>query len=350
MKSLVCNVFGMAVGVACLALILNRPSVADEEKAAQEQKHVIVVKSDDGTTSQEQEHVIIVKAGDEKVDVAEALKKALHGKLDGMPADIQEKIKQKLKAVKELRDSKTALSARVLELKEGEDGKHIVVQVEPKDGADEASQTGQVIQLKTIMVGSDEEAGTVEQSASQQQQQTATVVAKAMGGGEEDHVAVAVAVDGQGGAENAQAKTITVTVKDGQVLINGKPVKIPALKAVKKGEVKVEVSADAKTGETKTSDGAIQYEVTIVGDDAKDTEGTHKMQWRAVNVKPGPGEPKVGVFTVAPGMPMTHALRFQAMPAAKAHADVVKRLKGIESELKQIRKLLEEMQQEDADD
>ena len=41
MKFLVCNVFGMALGVTCLALILNRPSAADEEKAAQEQKHVL---------------------------------------------------------------------------------------------------------------------------------------------------------------------------------------------------------------------------------------------------------------------------------------------------------------------
>ena len=53
----------------------------------------------------EQKHVIVVKTDDEKVDVADALKKALHEKLDGMPADIQEKIKQKLKAVKEAGDA-----------------------------------------------------------------------------------------------------------------------------------------------------------------------------------------------------------------------------------------------------
>jgi ribosomal protein S4 len=93
-------------------------------------------------------------------------------------------------------------------------------------------------------------------------------------------VALAIAVDGKEVAGDAKEKTITVTLKDGNVLVNGKPVKIPAIKAVKSGKT----------------------------------------------------------FQVQP------------MPALKADAELVKRLKNIENELKEIRKLLEEMKQEDADD
>jgi hypothetical protein len=279
MKFLVCNVFGMALGVTCLALILNRPSAADEEKAAQEQAQVIVVQSDDETA-----------------DVADALKKVLHGKLDGLPAEIQEKIRQKLEAVKNARDSKKVakseqrtISARVLELKGGETGRQIVVRVDPKTGDDKAPEVGKKVQMKVIVVGSDGEACTVGQSASQEQQ-TATVVAEAFPDGECKHVVV----DGAAASK-----------------------------------------AEAAEG---------TYQLTIVGDeDAQSAEGVHKIQVRALKAKPGQGKPKFEVFAVAPGTPMPHMVHLQPQQTAKANADVAKRLKGIESELKQIRKLLEEM-------
>jgi hypothetical protein len=314
MKFLVCNVFGMALGVTCLALILNRPSAADEEKAAQEQAQVIVVQSDDETA-----------------DVADALKKVLHGKLDGLPAEIQEKIRQKLEAVKGARDSKKVakseqrtISARVLELKGGETGQQIVVRVDPKAGDDKAPEVGKKVQMKVIVVGSDGEAGTVGQSASQEQQ-TATVVAEAFPDGECKHVVVAVA--GKEVSGDAKEKTLDIDVDTDSHHVVGE------------AHVVVDGAAASKAEAAERT-----YQVTIAGDeDAQSAEGVHKIQVRALKAKPGQGKPKFEVFAVAPGTPMPHMVHLQPQQTAKANADVAKRLKGIESELKQIRKLLEEM-------
>jgi hypothetical protein len=282
MKSVVCNVFGMAVGVACLALVLDRAAADDDQPVVEEQKQVIVVQTDEG-----------------KADAAENLQKTLHDKLGGLPAEIQEKIQQKLEAVKKAhgsRDGSTpkmkVVSARQLDGKSGED-------------AD-----------------------------------------------------VAIVVDDTPAGGEAETKTLTITVNNGEVLINGKPVKIPAIQRIKKAQIKVDARLDEKFDEEagtivlgnakKAGEGV--YTIVVDSNDAQGDKEAKEIRVRAVQVDPGHGHVAGKVFRVVQGKPLTHTVSVQATEASQAHADVVERLKSIESELKQIHKLLKEMQQGDDDD
>ena len=150
MKSVVNNVFGMAVGVACLALVVNRPSEADEKNVTEGGKQIVVVKTDG------------------EADVADALKKALHEKLEGLPEDIQKKIRQKLEAVREVKQVKKIekpetdlLSARQLELKAGEAGQQIILRLQ-KEGDEDAPKVEGTVEAKVIIVGPDGESRTIE--------------------------------------------------------------------------------------------------------------------------------------------------------------------------------------------
>ena len=282
MKSVVCNVFGMAVGVACLALVLERASADDDKPVVQEQKQVIVVQTDEG-----------------KAEAAENLQKTLHDTLGGLPAEIQEKIKQKLEAVKKVhvsRDGSTpkmkVISARQIDVKGGEHGD------------------------------------------------------------------VAVVVDGTPVGGEAETKTLTITVNNGEALINGKPVKIPAIKSIKKGQIKVDARLDEKSDEEvhtivigdATNAGEGVYTIVVDDNDAQGDKEAKEIRVRAVQVDPGHGHVAGKVFRVVQGKPLTHTVSVQATEASQSHADVVERLKSIESELKQIHKLLKEMQKDDDDE
>jgi hypothetical protein len=199
----------MAMGVTCLALVLNRASADDDKQVVEEQKQVIVVPTDQS-----------------KADVGENLKKALHDQLEGLPAAIQEKIRQKLKAVKESDKSRVGahpgtlvISAQQFELKDSESADRAVAGAEAR----------------------------------------------------------------------GEAKTMTLTV------------------TVNNGELKL-------------------------------------------NVKPEDNENAESTFQALPGKPLAHTFSFQAAEASKSNAEVAKRLKRIENELKQIRKLLQKMSKDDGDD
>lgn len=249
MKSTVCNLAGMAVAVACCSMLINRPSVADEQTVAKEQAHVIVLQaSGDG----------------DGVVTTESLGAKLNEKLEGLPEELQQKLRAKLEAVKQIH----AGAVRV-------EGKKLVVSA--RDKADAAHKHGDPKQVVVTVVPSNEKTDA-----------TAVVRAHAV-----------VVNDGE------KTQTFTIHVDGDQVQVNGEP----AADNVEEKQVKV-------------------IAVRVDADEAQDAGKTIHWQFQ------GPEQTKIAAVKVA--------------KAGPAHADVVKRLAKIENELKQIRKLLEEMQASEA--
>jgi hypothetical protein len=152
MKSVVCNLFGMALGVACLALVLNRPAVAEDKK--------------ENEVTQAKKRVVVVRGDKDSADaVADALKKALGDKMEGLSDEIKKKIHEKLKAAKksETEDVKvevvpaaTTVSAKKLEEKSGKDSQVIMVTVDATGKKTTKVVTDPEVSKKMIMVmGSD---------------------------------------------------------------------------------------------------------------------------------------------------------------------------------------------------
>ena len=72
------------------------------------------------------------------------------------------------------------------------------------------------------------------------------------------------------------------------------------------------------------------------------------MRVRGVQIEPVPGQYIRKTFSIQ-SPAQRRAIVVRTTEASEAHADVAERLKNIESELKQIRKLLKEMQKAEAE-
>lgn len=152
MKSTVCNLAGMAVAVACCSMLINRPSVADEQPVVQEQKHVIVVEA---------------KGDSEDAATTEILStQQLHEKLEGLPEELQQKLRAKLEAVKQIHAGTVRVEGKklVVSAREKADGgqtdnepKHVVVTVVPSDKKAEAAA---VVRAHAIVVNDGEKTQT----------------------------------------------------------------------------------------------------------------------------------------------------------------------------------------------
>ncbi len=459
MKSVVCNVFGMAAAVACLALLLNRPAGAEDQEKDQEKREVT-------TTT-------VVQGEPADTDVAEALQKALQDKMEGLPQNIQEKIKEKLRAIKGVQRLKVeahphhiVASAKQLEQSPSEEVKTIVVTV-GDDGTQHVQEVSGNVETKAYVVKADGGAGALEVMASddeagEKKTQAIHIVAETMaaatdattedaatkdkvdqvrkkiakakqlveaklkqaakagkqGDGEreitittqagpehaekekktdaEKTICIAIAVDGDEISAKEMAKTVTVTLEDGKLVVNGKPIELPLLNKPGEREIKVEVTK--KDGEDTKR--AIRRKMIFMGEDGKSQEFSfdadvnagqivvgqphsektatataHAVVVAKVAEENGPAgkkpraqswtirlDPKIAtgphdvlMFGHAAGhSPLPHAIHFDPAQTDKTHAEFTKRLKGIESELKKIHKLLEQMQKdnrhEDDDD
>ncbi len=387
MKSVVCNVCGMAAAVACLALILNRPAGAE----APEKQEVKEVTS-----------TVVVQADQVDTDVAEALQKTLHEQMEGLPQEIHEKIKQKLQAVKGLQHFKVEahpvhkiISARQPDRKPGEAVRTIVVTVDG-DGQPNVQEvtTGETAaKAKKRVEAKLKKAAEAHKKADGQQK--VTITTQASPDREEKQIRIASAVDDDEISAKEVAKTVTVTLEDGKLVVNGKPLELPIFTKSGECEIKVEVKnaagdeakkavrrkmifmgEDGKAQEfsfddvdvdhfvvgkphaEKTATATAHAVIVAIDADQKDGEGqkarvhTWTMQLDPKMVK---GPHNVLMLGSAGGRsPLPHAVHFDPAQADKSHAEVRKRLKGIESELKKIRKLLEQMQkgdhEEDDDD
>jgi hypothetical protein len=240
-------------------MLINRPSVADEQPVVQEQAQVIVLKS---------------KGDSDDAIATETLNTTLHEKLEGLPEELQQKLRAKLEAFKKdhagavrVEGKKLIVSAR--EKADGDQAgsepKHVVVTVVPSEGKAEATA---VVRAHAIVVN-----------------------------------------DGE------KSQTFTIKVDDGKVQVNGEPVKVDADKKSEQKHVHV-------------------YTVRVDSDGTKETGPT--LTWQAQ----------------APEHQAAHKQVAAAVKLAKAtpaQSDVAKRLANIEKELKQIRKLLEEMQKREAE-
>ncbi len=305
MKSFLSNVCGMAAVVSCLALGFNRPAGAEETAHAKEH-----VKQEVHTQTQ----VIVVEAKGE-TDIAEAVKKSLGDKLKGLPNEVQAQIMQQLKGL----------------------------------------ETHQPLNVQVVPV---HKAQTIQKSD-----------------GDKQAIAIAVSVDGDEVSAKDISKEISVTVQDGKVILNGKPV--ADLKAAGEKKIRVEikkpagqevkrsphrkmvfVDQDGKTQEFEL-DINVDTEHVVIGtiDDAKTIEaGPHADVVRRLVKGKVNQHPKHEIHVRALRLegdklvsPHHDAALAGGAHADQAHAEVTKRLKGIESELRKIRKLLEKMQDGDED-
>ncbi len=199
------------------------------------------------------------------------------------------------------------------------------------------------------------------------------MAAKVQHAAEAHKKAYTIAIKVTDGANSAKdmSKEITVKVENGKVFVNGKPV-ADLGDIVKKGiHAKIEKAhkADAKpTAHGKMifmdDDGNVQefeFDGTMGGvggmfGAAKAHKGMpHAIMMRKhfERIAGQHAKPGIQIRALQLGADAhphaTHAMRIGHMQADKTHAEATKRLKGIESELKKIRKLLEKMQGDEDD-
>ncbi len=337
MKSVVCNVFGMAAIVACLALVLTRPAGAgDQEK--QETKEVTtttVITTDASETAE--------------VDVAQALHKALQQRLEGLPGEIQAKIQQKLQEAGKTARVKVAIQpqADVESAKDAEgtttrQSKTLAITV-VGDGAADVTHDAKEVEVRTLIVGDslkETEAGKPLVVALEGGQ--LTVNGKAMGvplfkqDGQQEIVLQVQAADGKDGPKVHRRKLI-VMGKDGQP---------KELSRDQELSLKIDVDDESPSDEPSASKTVTAKAHAFVIQKQEDGAAKHLT----VTVDPQKREGKRHMLLVGPQADQkvsAHVIRVDAAQADKSHAEVSKRLKSIESELKKIRKLLEKMQQAD---
>lgn len=429
MKSVVCKVFGMTATVACLALIFNRPSQAEDQPKQDTQE---VTKS------------ITVQAEHAGEDVAKALEKALHDKLSELPKEIQQKIRQELQAVKKANAARTVVSAKDLEKKADSKAKTMVVTV-TADGKANVKQVIGELDIQTYQVQADGDGKTVQVIASdansdELQPQVLHIVAEKKAAAEahakeardkaltvkkrieatlkklrEDHeqeltkrietvtittdahpkadakkIGIAVvAIEGGDDAVKSDSKNVTVKVEDGKLIVNGKKLDLPQLEEVGKGQFRIEVRGVAsqpkklkqrkmifKSNDGKVSELPLQFNIEVKDEEAQAGESTEtktvtatahafvvggksnkqaaEQQGKWIVQLDGKGTKGVYTITLSPkdeGQAKAgHIFHIGPNAADDAHADVTKRLKGIESELKKIRSLLEKMQKDENDE
>lgn len=447
MKCVVYNVVGMAMAVACMALVVNRPVQADEKDGSSEKKPQIRVR--------------IQKNDKDGADVAGAVKKALQARLDALPETVRKKIHQKLESAQKsdeaakrvlhiqqaLAEKQEQKSARDRD-KTDESPQVIVVRLDASksdESKKETAKSGHVM-AKAIVIGADGKPKTIDlhgalsgdfakQVASQAKTGKVANIrvlagklaeslasAKDAKGGHDacpgcpncdakhahagcpscpgcggKRICVAVAVDGEKSAKD-QPKTITLTLQGDQIHIDGKPAGEHAQghdhahqhgDETHKREIKVEVHK-TDDGAKRVSrrqaifvgkDGTVQkFDVAVDVDEVKTDQAphAHHSDAKKKSDKAAPAAKKrgtqqqrvrvqavrVGTNKTAPAFvvqrkPGDHPRVLHAVPATRAAVgvatvkavpvDVAKKLQSIESELKRIRKLLEEMTEEDDD-
>ncbi len=252
MKSTVCNLAGMAVAVACCSMLINRPSVADEQPVVQEQRQVIVLQA---------------KGDADGAVTTETLSATLNDKLEGLPEELQQKLRAKLEAVKQMH----AGAVRV-------EGKKLVVSARDKADGDQTS--GEAKHVVVTVVPSDEKA-----------QATAVVRAHAV-----------VVNDGE------ESQTFTIKVDGDQVQVHGEPAQ--AAREKKQGEKK---QGEKKQGEEKQ---VKVFAVRVNTDETPDAGKTIRWQMQA------PEHKKIAAVKVAKAAP-AHA------DVVKRLAKIEKELKQI---------------------
>ncbi len=403
MKSVVKKVVSMAI-VASFALVIGRSAIAaDKDKQADKKE----VKS--------QTKVVVVRADGES-DVADALKKAIGKELEKLPKELREKIKKNLKIAKPYQPlklravtAKKVISAKqtdkapskqmkvVVVRADGDktdanreieieanvfvidddgnakkveiDGKHLItkhldLRISKDDAQKAKGKASHPTHAVRIRASKNGKVGaTKKMQIVTKAKKTAHAHAKAY--------AITVIADDDESASKDAAKNITVTVKDGKVIINGKPV--VDLKEVtgKALHAKLEKAhkhhAHHAKDKTKPSargkmifmddDGNVQeFEFDGVLSGAfglskalKDVPHGIMIRKHLERMAGQHGKPKVQVDGIQMDWSIAgpHGMHAAHMHADKSHADVTKRLKGIQSELTKIRKLLEKMQGDD---
>ncbi len=354
MKSCSTHVTGWAMGVACLALLLNRPTQADEKKEPAKKDHQIVVRvqKDD------------VKKADVKkadADVADAIKRALHEKMENMPESIKARLQKKLQEVQKAHTTsarvehiRRAVSASKLEHATKVAGEH----VHSHDGIEKEVEVHVQVDGKGA-----KNSGACPMCGS----------GKAM--------AFAIGVD-QEGDSKGHPRVFTVRIDGNQIKVEGQPHAghasgLAHVVVAKKGDGdhkdaehkvqvrRIEIRSDDKDGPKTMS---VKGHAIFVGEDGKartvdlsspknnviiTSDGDKKqVQARVMVVRPDQKSTafSVGKRVKAPVHAAHGVAALRLSKAAKAPSDVAKRLKTIEAELKQIRRLVERLKDDDDDD
>ena len=329
----------LAMGVLSLSLVSTRFLRAGERPPTADKPRVVVV----------QAKVDAADVGNH-ADIGKAVSQALEGKLDKLPEKVRAALKKKLAGLH-------------LEVAHGKPGAKPVVsarQLELKVEAAKASGTAKGEKPNVFVLRAGD--------------------AKDASAGKKICVAV-VAAEGDGAA----SKTMTVQIKDGQVLLNGKPLPMPKtlqLKAEKataakpasrsiKRRINVRLDKAPAAGNQAThrhmvwidKDGKHhEVDVNVVVDVARD--GTATATARASKPKPAAHktavQPRIRVRAMRlDAKHPPHAVELNGMPhaqmrihhadaknqadEAKTHQEVVKQLRAIEAELRKIRQVLETM-------
>jgi hypothetical protein len=238
--------------------------------------------------------VIVVRAQAGE-DISEKVQKALAEKANELPEDVRAQLKKNLAEVKLAKDARSiriAVEKAQAEAKAKHAQAFRIAQEKHAEAAEQIAKVRQLIEAKGVKLSEGKAHIVIDTQAKDGQSQKAITIA------------VAAAVDEKSGKEDMSAKDaakqITVKIDNGKVLINGKP----AGEWTESKQIRLHAQTDVK-----------------------------KHEARIVERRVKPGQP----------------LRVMAVPARvdKAQAEVAQRLKGIESELKKIRLLLEKMQDDD---
>ncbi len=415
MKFVLCHVCSLFAAFGFLA-VLSTSTVSADEKAKKE----VVVESE----------VVVVAEGEEDATIAEAIKKALREKLDGLPEEVREKIESKVKQAHQIQIPIGPLS--------GEINKRIQLKLaKAGDAADK--QSGEVaIQAKVIIIdddgetrvidllGNDTTSASAQAVAKAQKQQTFHVQADATADGKvqvhvkradddqkskkgvasaknvrlwsgktlphqphaiqvqqvagDDHKlhVTIVEQDGEKSTKADGAKSITVELKDGQIILNGKPLTVDTLMDVAESAMK-RVEVRVRKADDDDSQPEVRRRVMVLGKDGKMKEldvdqlkqeqdarvkkAHDAMKKQQAEMAKKHGELVKKHQALAKEMAAKHAAMAKKLQAealkkqagiteshALVGASVSSQLKEIKAELVKIRKLLEEIQEDEDDD
>ncbi len=252
--------------------------------------------------------MVVVKVDADKVDVADALKKTLREKAKGLPKAVQETIQQKLQAVKEKQ--------------------RMPVEVEITQEVVSARQTKRKATEAQHRV---------------KQQEEVTITAAASPEGDEKKICIALAIDGKEFSAKDGAKAITVTVNDGKIILNGESIELPMLKKASQQQVRVQIKKAERDDARRTA----HRRMIFLSKDGKAQEFEFDIDVDVDQVK----DAAKAAMAKAHVQVVAAATKGQQDAAVnKAHAEFTKRLKGIETELKKIRWLLEQMRDDEHHD
>ena len=297
MKFVLCHVCSLVTAFGCLAVLSNSALLADEKekKEVKVETEVVVVSDDEG-----------------EENIAEAIKKRLREKLDGLPDDVRQKIEAKVKGLhaapaKELEgEAKHRIQLKLAEAKDavsknggeitiqakaiivGDDGETKVIELDGKDiTAAIPKALAEKKNLQTYRVQADTTSDGKTQlhvlrlegdpkknlwlfgDALHTHQPHAIQVHKGDGDDKEIRVVV-VKADDEESAKSGE-KTITVEIKGDQILLNGKAIKTDVLKNLPesaKKRIQVRMQKEGDEGEKKE----VRRRVMFFGKDGETKE------------------------------------------------------------------------------